>query len=80
MENYERDQLGMEEFFNEVLYLVSKKIVSQDYIETNEEFVNNMIADLYDAYLEGASIKSLSDILECMFYNMFTYKPQLKNI
>lgn len=80
MENYERDQLGIEEFFNEILYLVSRKIVSDAYIEQNEDFVNAFIEDLYQSYLEGSTIKSLSDIVENTFYNMFLYKPGLKNI
>lgn len=80
MENYERDMLGIEEFFNEVLYLVSRKIVSDEYIAANEDFVNAFIADLYDQYLEGSSIKSLSDIVENTFYNIFFYKPGLNNI
>ena len=80
MENYERDMLGIEEFFNEVLYLVSRKIVSDDYIAANEDFVNAFISDLYNQYLEGSSIKSLSDIVENTFYNIFYFKPGLKNI
>ena len=80
MENYERDQLGIEEFFNEILYLVSRKIVSDSYIEENEDFVNAFIADLYQSYLDGSTIKSLSDIVENTFYNIFMYKPGLKNI
>jgi hypothetical protein len=79
MENYERDMLGIEEFFNEVLYLVSRKIVSDEYIQENEEFVNAFITDLYQSYLDGSSIKSLSDIVENTFYNLFLYKPKLKN-
>jgi hypothetical protein len=80
MENYERDRLGLEEFFNEVLYLVSRKIVSEQYLEENEDFINSFITDLYDAYLEGCTIKVLSDIVENMLYSMFKYKPGLKNI
>jgi hypothetical protein len=80
MENYGRDKLGIEEFFNEVLDLVSRKIVSDTYIEENEDFVNTFIADLYQNYLDGSSIKSLSDIVENTFYNLFLYKPGLKNI
>lgn len=80
MENYERDKLGIEEFFGEVLYLVSRKIVSDDYIEENESFVNAFIADLYPSYIDGCSIKSLSDIVENTFHNMFTYKPGLNNL
>lgn len=80
MDNYERDLLGIEEFFGEVMYLVSRKIVSDDYIEENENFVNSFIADLYPSYVEGCSIKSLSDIVENTFYNLFLYKPGLNNI
>ncbi len=80
MENYERDKLGIEEFFNEVLYLVSKKIVSDTYIEENEDFVNAFITDLYQSYLDGSTIKSLSDIVENTFFNLFLFKPGLKNI
>lgn len=80
MENYERDRLGIEEFFSEVLYLVSRKIVSEQYIEENEDFINSFISDLYDAYLAGSSIKILSDIVENMFHSMFIYKPGLKNL
>jgi len=80
MENYGRDMLGIEEFFNEVLYLVSRKIVSDEYIAANEDFVNAFISDLYDQYLEGSSIKSLSDIVENTFYNIFHFKPGLNNI
>ncbi len=80
MEDYRRDMLGIEEFFNEVLYLVSRKIVSEEYLQENEEFVNEFITDLYQSYLEGSSIKSLSDIVESTFYNIFRYKPGLKNI
>lgn len=80
MENYERDKLGIEEFFNEVLYLVSRKIVSDTYIEENEDFVNAFITDLYQSYLDGSTIKSLSDIVENTFYNLFMYKPGLKNL
>lgn len=79
MENYERDKLGIEEFFNEVLYLVSRKIVSDNYIKKNEDFVNAFIADLYQSYLDGSSIKSLSDIVENTFYNIFLYKPGLED-
>lgn len=80
MENYERDKLGIEEFFNEVLYLVSRKIVSDRYIEENEDFVNAFITDLYQSYLDGSTIKSLSDIVENTFYNIFLYKPGLEDI
>lgn len=80
MENYERDKLGIEEFFNEVLYLVSRKIVSNEYIEKNEDFVNAFITDLYQSYLDGSSIKSLSDIVENTFYNIFLYKPGIENV
>lgn len=80
MENYERDRLGIEEFFNEVLYLVSRKIISDNYIEENEDFINSFITDLYPSYLEGCPIKSLSDIVENTFYNIFLYKPGLNNI
>lgn len=80
MENYERDRLGIEEFFNEVLYLVSRKIVSDEYIAVNEDFVNAFITDLYQQYLDGSSIKSLSDIVENTFYNIFYFKPGLNNI
>ncbi len=80
MENYDRDTLGIEEFFNEVLYLVSRKIVSDAYMEANEDFVNAFISDLYQQYLDGSSIKSLSDIVENTFYNIFFYKPGLNNI
>ena len=80
MENYERDLLGIEEFFNEILYLVSRKIVSDAYIEQNEDFVNAFIEDLYQSYLDGSTIKSLSDIVENTFYNIFLYKPGLDNL
>ena len=79
MENYERDKLGIEEFFNEVLHLVSRKIVSDNYMEKNEDFVNAFISDLYPSYLDGSSIKSLSDIIENTFYNLFLYKPDLED-
>ena len=80
MEDYKRDQLGIEEFFNEILYMVSRKIVSEDYLQENEDFVNAFITDLYQSYLEGSTIKSLSDIVENTFYNIFQYKPGLKNL
>lgn len=80
MEDYSRDTLGIEEFFNEVLYLVSRKIVSEEYLQENEEFVNAFIIDLYESYLEGCPIKVLSDIVENTFYNMFQFKPGLSNV
>lgn len=74
------EKLGMEEFFNEILFLVSRKIVSEEYLQKNEDFVNAFISDLYQSYLEGSSIKSLSDIVENTFYNLFLFKPGLNNI
>ena len=75
-----RDTLGVEEFFNEVLYLVSRKVVSEEYIQSNAPFFNDFIVDLYPSYLEGASIKSLSDIVESVAYNIFEHKPSLYKI
>ena len=81
MENYNnREVLGIEEYFGEVMYLISKKIVSDAYIEENEDFVNEVIRDSYDTYLEGVSIPTIATLLENVFYNMFEYKPSTDRI
>ncbi len=73
------DKLGVEEFRGELLSRVSKKIVSRTYLAENDEFVSAMSFDLFQQYLEGGSIDSLSEVLESVFYNLFFYQPKLFN-
>ncbi len=77
---HDADTLGTEEFAESLLYLTSKKIVSEEYIQKNEPFFNAILMDLYESYLNGVSITILSTILENFLYNLFLYKPGVKNI
>ena len=76
----DRDQLGSEEFVQELLDRVSKKIVSVEYIYENSDFVDGILEDLFISYKEGCPLSSLSYIFESVFFNLFKNKPSLLNL
>jgi|GEM_PF-4127352 len=70
-----RNKLGIEEFIQEILERVSKKIVTFEYIQNNSEFMDSLLEDMYDKYLyDDISITCLSDIIESFFYNYFMFR------
>lgn len=73
-------KLGIEEFIQEILDRVSKKVVSPEYIFDNDAFVDRLLEDMYELYLENASLKHLSDMFESFFFNLFLYQPPVEDI
>jgi len=75
-----RDNLGIEEFVQEILDRVSKKVISKEYIFDNDDFINKILEDMYEIYLEGATLNCLSDCFESFFYNLFLFEPPTEDI
>jgi len=73
-------ELGYEEFSGELIDRISRKIVSRTYLKEHSEFVNAMTFDLFELYVEGWSLNSLSGMAEAFFYNLFAYKPSNENM
>ena len=60
---------------------ISEKIVSDTYIEKNEDFIRELTFDAYKMYLAGGiTLKIAGKMFESFFDNMFRFKPTTEKI
>lgn len=80
--NNVNQKISFDEFKNEMWSdYISENIVSNQYIDQNIDFINELTFEMYDFYYRGDfSIKDLSKVLEKFFFIMFRFKAGNENI
>lgn len=69
-------KLGSEEFTDTLLELVSTNILSDSYIESYQDFTNNLFFSLWKDYYfseKDLGVRHYANIVEIFFINLFTY-------
>ena len=60
---------------------ISEKIVSDAYIQKNEDFIRELTFDTYKIFRSGGiTIKTAGKMLESLFDNLFRVKPSIRRI
>ena len=77
----QNNRLGFEEFYSEILYATSRYTLPDEFIEANEDFINQLVFDMWNDYYtseQEVGIIRLSNILEIFFHNYFKFFAQEK--
>lgn len=73
----ENNRLGYEEFREVLFDLTSAYILPDDFINSNEDFIDNLVFDMWQEYnsaLIENTVRHYSKLLEIFFYNYFKFK------
>lgn len=77
----ENQPLEYDEFYEKLWSGISAKIVSEEYIANNKEFIESITFDYYRLYelSNELSVSIIRRMVESFFFNAFRFKPALKN-
>lgn len=77
----ENQPLEYDEFYEQLWGSISAKIVSEEYIAKNKQFIDSITFDFYRLYelSDGISLSIIRRMVESFFFNTFRFKPELKN-
>lgn len=73
-----KETLGLAEFEEVLMDLISPMIVNRNYILTHQEFWNNLIFKLFENYHYSAvdiPVSHYAKIIDIFFGNIFEYNP-----
>jgi len=73
----ENNRLGYEEFREVLFDLTSAYILPDEFINSNEDFIDNLVFDMWNEYnstLIENTVRHYSKLLEIFFYNYFKFK------
>jgi len=73
----ENNRLGYEEFREVLFDLTSAYILPDNFINSNEDFIDNLVFDMWQEYnstLIENTVRHYSKLLEIFFYNYFKFK------
>lgn len=73
----ENNRLGYEEFREVLFDLTSAYILPDNFINSNEDFIDNLVFDMWNEYnstLIENTVRHYSKLLEIFFYNYFKFK------
>ena len=73
--------LEYEDFYVALWGTISARIVSEDYVERNKDFIDSLTFDYYRIYemSDEISMPIIRRMVESVFFNMFRFHPELNN-
>lgn len=79
--NFKENHVDIHLFHELVWDLVPEEVVSNMYIDSNEDFFRDILFHLYNMYKENIlNIKMCANIISVFMTNMFEHNPDRKNI
>lgn len=71
---------NIHEFTEDIWMLVPQKIVSDKYIDENEDYFRDLLFFFYQKRISGLSTEAIAQIITEFLKLSFYYKPKMANI
>lgn len=75
-----KQHMAYEDFYEQLWGNISARIVSEDYITNNQEFIDTITFDVYRLYEmdDSLTFSVVKRMVESFFFALFRYQPEVK--
>ena len=76
----EKQHLEYEDFYNQLWGNIPAKVIDEDYVLHNKDFIDSITFDFYRLYeLDNTlTMYVIRKMIESFFFNLFRFEPTLK--
>jgi len=75
----EKQHLPYEDFYEQLWGNISARIVTEDYISQNKDFIDTITFDAYRLYEmdDNLSMSTIKRMIESFFFSLFRFQPNV---